>query len=195
MRSPAPAAMEAASHTAGPSPWCRRRPERPWPLGRGGVIAGKGLPLLGFADSGPNAVPARTQTRRGTMVPMAAALDDHIHDYIAHLAVERNLSPRTLDSYARDLRQFSAWAADEKLDPASIARAHIRSYIGHRRDGGLSPRSSARRRGCTAACRQQEARSRPSISSVIQTGSTRCSCTHSRSARASRSSISPTCSA
>jgi integrase/recombinase XerD len=75
---------------------------------------------------------------------MAPTFDDHIHDYIAHLAVERNLSPRTLDSYARDLRQFSIWVKDQKLSAANVERKHIRSYIGHRRDAGLSPRSSAR---------------------------------------------------
>lgn len=75
---------------------------------------------------------------------MAPTLDDHIHDYIAHLAVERNLSPRTLDSYARDLRQFREWTDDEKLQPEKIERAHIRTYLGSRRDAGLSPRSSAR---------------------------------------------------
>ena len=78
------------------------------------------------------------------MVPMARSLDDHIQDYIAHLAVERNLSPRTLDSYARDLRQFGSWVEQEKLRTDTIERAHIRSYLGSRRDAGLSARSAAR---------------------------------------------------
>jgi len=75
---------------------------------------------------------------------MVATLRDHIHDYIAHLAVERNLSPRTLESYARDLRQFADWADDRTLDARSIERSHIRSYLGRRRDDGLSARSAAR---------------------------------------------------
>jgi integrase/recombinase XerD len=75
---------------------------------------------------------------------MAPTLDDHIHDYIAHLAVERNLSPRTLESYSRDLRQFREWTEKQKIAPGSIDRNHIRSYLGSRRDAGLSPRSSAR---------------------------------------------------
>ena len=78
------------------------------------------------------------------MVPMAPSFEDAIHDYLAHLAVERNLSPRTLESYGRDLRQFSGWAADQRLRPDDIDRTHIRAYLGSRRDGGLSPRSSAR---------------------------------------------------
>jgi len=75
---------------------------------------------------------------------MAPTLDDHIHDYIAHLAVERNLSPRTLESYARDLRQFREWTEKQKIAPGSIDRSQIRLYLGSRRDAGLSPRSSAR---------------------------------------------------
>ena len=86
-----------------------------------------------------------TGTETGsTMVPMASTLNDHIQDFLAHLLVERNLSPRTLESYARDLRQFSVWVAENKLDTASIERHHIRNYLGSRRDAGLSPRSSAR---------------------------------------------------
>jgi integrase/recombinase XerD len=75
---------------------------------------------------------------------MATTFDDRIQDYLAHLVVERNLSPRTLDSYARDLRQFSAFVASRKLDSESIERGHLRDYLGLRRDAGLSPRSSAR---------------------------------------------------
>lgn len=78
------------------------------------------------------------------MVPMANTLDDHIQDYLAHLVVERNLSPRTLESYGRDLRQFSAFASDRGLDPESVDPGNLRDYLGSRRDAGLSPRSSAR---------------------------------------------------
>jgi integrase/recombinase XerD len=75
---------------------------------------------------------------------MAPTLDDHIHDFIAHLAVERNLSPRTLESYGRDLRQFAGWVSDQRLQPEDVEKTHIRAYLGNRRDSGLSPRSAAR---------------------------------------------------
>ncbi len=75
---------------------------------------------------------------------MAATLNNHIQDYIAHLAIERNLSPRTLESYARDLRQFGHWAEMLHLGAAAIERRHIRDYLGRRRETGLSPRSAAR---------------------------------------------------
>ena len=78
------------------------------------------------------------------MFQMTPTLEDHIQDYLAHLVVERNLSPRTLESYGRDLRQFSAFASERNLDAGSIDRSHLRDYLGSRRDAGLSPRSSAR---------------------------------------------------
>jgi len=78
------------------------------------------------------------------MDPMPAALDNHIHDYLAHLAVERNLSPRSVESYERDLRQFATWAGATRLTVGEVDRASIRDYLGSRRDAGLSPRSAAR---------------------------------------------------
>ncbi|HSL18251.1 MAG TPA: site-specific tyrosine recombinase XerD [Methylomirabilota bacterium] len=75
---------------------------------------------------------------------MPAAFDDLIQDYVAHLVVERNLSPRSVESYARDLRQFAAWAGERRLAVEGIDRAAIRDYLGARRDAGLAPRSAAR---------------------------------------------------
>lgn len=75
---------------------------------------------------------------------MKSSVDDHIHDYLAHLAVERNLSPRTVDSYDRDLRQFAAWLEEQDLPFDRVERATLRNYLGWRRDRGLSERSAAR---------------------------------------------------
>ncbi len=75
---------------------------------------------------------------------MAAQIDDSIADYLAHLALERNLSPRTRDSYGRDLRQFADWMSAEQLGLDGVDRAAIRNYLGSRRDAGLSARSAAR---------------------------------------------------
>jgi len=77
---------------------------------------------------------------------MSDSTDDRIHDYLAHLAIERNLSPRTVDSYGRDLRQFSVWLDRQKLTLDQVAKATIRTYLGTRRDEGLSDRSAARAR-------------------------------------------------
>jgi len=71
-------------------------------------------------------------------------LAHHVAEYVAHLAVERNLSPRTVESYARDLRQFGSWLLAEGIGLGEVDRATVRSYLGQRRDAGLSARSAAR---------------------------------------------------
>jgi len=75
---------------------------------------------------------------------MTSATENQINEFVAHLTVERNLSPRTVESYARDLRQFSSWLDEQNLGLKSIDRAHLRTYLGSRRDAGLSARSAAR---------------------------------------------------
>lgn len=75
---------------------------------------------------------------------MKGSTEDHTQDFLAHLAVERNLSPRTLDSYRRDLRQFSSWLDERGLELNEVERSTLRNYLGARRDAGLSPRSAAR---------------------------------------------------
>lgn len=75
---------------------------------------------------------------------MASGIDDHLHDFLAHLALERNLSPRTVEAYRRDLQQFGVWMSENNHDFSSVERATLRNYLGARRDAGLSARSTAR---------------------------------------------------
>jgi integrase/recombinase XerD len=70
--------------------------------------------------------------------------EHHLHEYLAHLTVERNLSPRTVESYRRDILQFAAWLDEESINLDQVERATLRNYLGRRRDQGLSARSSAR---------------------------------------------------
>ena len=71
-------------------------------------------------------------------------MDEEIREYLAHLSVERRLSPRSVASYARDLEAFRQWLDVEGLRPGDLERHHIREYLGMRRDLGLSARSAAR---------------------------------------------------
>jgi integrase/recombinase XerD len=75
---------------------------------------------------------------------MVQGAEHHLHEYLAHLAVERNLSPRTVESYKRDLDQFIGWLDEQSIELAVVERATLRTYLGGRRDQGLSARSSAR---------------------------------------------------
>ena len=70
--------------------------------------------------------------------------DHYLHEFLAHLAVERNLSPRTIESYRRDLVQFTSWLDEQRIGLGEVERATLRNYLGSRRDQGLSPRSAAR---------------------------------------------------
>jgi len=67
-----------------------------------------------------------------------------IAEYVAHLVVERNLAPRTVASYRRDLEAFARWMEREGLALGDVERADLRRYLGERRDNGLSARSAAR---------------------------------------------------
>jgi integrase/recombinase XerD len=71
---------------------------------------------------------------------VASAIDD----FIVHLALERGMSPRTVDAYRRDLLQLSAWLTEESLGLDEVERSTLRNYLGRRRDEGLSARSAAR---------------------------------------------------
>lgn len=70
--------------------------------------------------------------------------------YLEHLAVERRMSPHTLDGYRRDLAALEQWAGEEGRALESLDANAIRAFVaaGHR--GGLSARSLQRR---LSACR------------------------------------------
>lgn len=72
------------------------------------------------------------------------SVDAAVEGFLAHLALERGLSPRTVEAYGRDLAQFAAWLAAEGLELDEVERATVRNYLGRRRDDGLAPRSAAR---------------------------------------------------
>jgi integrase/recombinase XerC len=74
-----------------------------------------------------------------------------MQDFLAHLEVERRMSPHTLDAYRRDLDALSAWAqAQGAGDLASLQPAQMRAFVAAEHRRGLSPKSLQRR---LSACR------------------------------------------
>lgn len=72
-------------------------------------------------------------------------LDDALDRWFDHLKVERNLSPHTLESYARDLRQLGAWLAERGVaDVAAVEPSHLTAFLLDRAREGVSTRSRAR---------------------------------------------------
>ncbi|MDJ0806163.1 MAG: tyrosine recombinase XerC [Gammaproteobacteria bacterium] len=70
------------------------------------------------------------------------ALHHWLERFIDHLHHVRRLSPRTLESYARDLRQLAAWLAEQGIDQwQDLHQPLVRSYIAYRHRQGLTPKS------------------------------------------------------
>ena len=68
--------------------------------------------------------------------------------YLSHLAVERRLSPNTVESYGRDLSQLSAVAAGLSHTVESLDRRAIEEAVRQLMAEGRSPRSVARAVAC-----------------------------------------------
>ena len=64
--------------------------------------------------------------------------------YADHLAVERGLSGRTVESYVRDLGGFGRYLAASRRDLQKASRQDLVRYVQIRRAAGLSARSAAR---------------------------------------------------
>ncbi|MFN7183051.1 MAG: tyrosine recombinase XerC [Thermomonas haemolytica] len=71
-----------------------------------------------------------------------------IDDFLAHLAVEKQGSPHTLDAYRRDLDALARWA--EGRDLLALDAADIRAFVAAEHRRGLAPKSLQRR---LSACR------------------------------------------
>jgi integrase/recombinase XerC len=73
-------------------------------------------------------------------------LEGRIERYLQHLALERRMSPHTVDNYRRDLRALAAW-----MDAGGVAGfealhdEHLRAFIASEHRRGLAPKSLQRR--------------------------------------------------
>jgi integrase/recombinase XerD len=64
--------------------------------------------------------------------------------YLEHLRVERRLAVHTLDSYGRDLRALSAFAAALERPVEQLTRPDLEAFVRQLMTDGLSPRSVSR---------------------------------------------------
>jgi integrase/recombinase XerD len=75
-------------------------------------------------------------------------VDGSIDDFLTHLAVERRLSPHTVDAYGRDLGLLARFAAARALAPARLERQTLEQFVRQLMGEGRSPRSVARLVAC-----------------------------------------------
>jgi site-specific recombinase XerD len=74
-----------------------------------------------------------------------------IGSYLDHLRVERRLAAHTLESYARDLRALSRFAAGRTTGIDALDRHALEAFVRQQMAEGLSPRHRAHRRRCAGS--------------------------------------------
>ncbi len=73
------------------------------------------------------------------------AIDAEVDAFLAHAAVERGLSPRTLEAYGRDLGRFVAFLAGKRVSAVDqIEREHLVGFTRRLEADGLAPCSRTR---------------------------------------------------
>ena len=73
-----------------------------------------------------------------------------VDDFLSHLAVERRVSPHTLDAYRRDLAALSGWVEEQGVDLVDVRAEQLRAFVAAEHRRGLSAKSLQRR---LSACR------------------------------------------
>lgn len=68
-----------------------------------------------------------------------------IHDFITYLSVERGLATNTLESYGRDLRQYSEYLEADSGTLDAVSRSTVVAYLLHLQGQGKATATIARR--------------------------------------------------
>ena len=77
--------------------------------------------------------------------PEPVGVDAAVDAFLAWAAVERGLSPHTIEAYGRDLARFAAHLAGQGVTcVAAIERRHVTGFLEALEEAGLKPRSRAR---------------------------------------------------
>lgn len=89
-----------------------------------------------------------------TVAPVPAQLTDelsgHMAGFIQHLASEKRHSPRTCESYHRDLNRLAAWLVDQDIAQWRVVSGYdLRRYVANLSRQGLGGRSIARHLSAT----------------------------------------------
>jgi len=72
-------------------------------------------------------------------------MNNLIHEFITYLSVERGLALNTLESYGRDLRQYSQYLQEDKADLDAVSRTTIINYLTFLQKQGKATATIARR--------------------------------------------------
>jgi integrase/recombinase XerD len=75
-------------------------------------------------------------------------VDAQVDAFLAHLGLERRLSPHTVAAYGRDLTYLSRFAAGRGASPAALDRRALDAFVQQLMGEGRSPRSVARLVAC-----------------------------------------------
>ncbi|MBM4180347.1 MAG: site-specific tyrosine recombinase XerD [Betaproteobacteria bacterium] len=76
---------------------------------------------------------------------MSAPFEAELDRFCDALWLEDGLSPRSLESYRRDLTQLFAWLGEQGIAPQQAQRDRIQAFLAHRTlDQGIAARSLAR---------------------------------------------------
>jgi integrase/recombinase XerD len=71
----------------------------------------------------------------------------HLHDFLAHLQKSGRYSALTFEAYARDLKRFAAYLAEQRFPEVGTAETNkilLRAYLGRLHDQKIANRSIAR---------------------------------------------------